>query len=577
MKEPKYQKLEYNQNQNKKYSFFQEEILREKEDIKNVKNKTPKKDGKKPPFNLSAELEQKKPPNTQNDDDVLSFFTKDYPSSNEEKEEIVLIKTPTPSETSDIDGEVEEVEGIEEEENQNSKNGDITNVDLGQIDFNSKLEEELEEERKKKDKKNKELEKKKQEEEKKLVMDKKKKEEEEERKKILKSGKNNNFLLSNIQKYKGYSNIAPTSMPNEIKPSFPGAIKKEDTKKSKSKKVSKQEKPKKQKNSTKISQSEKEEEKERNKIKKNKKNKKNGLGITEKPKKSTKNESKKRNFEYNDENEEFSDYGDELQSSSSDVPKKEKIKAKDTKFPKLPKKLVRDRYYSDNQELLRIYHEQENLKLFTYDIKPENKNKGFGINGRYSLRTRIPPLRKEFGESAHYVYSKNCPELRNVEKVSNPYAGFAYISNIAKGQTEEKRKKRKKKKKKLVNRRIILQEKTSDNILEGKDKNDKEESKDAYNSDKLDSQGYSEYVEDEERFLKIPKHGKKNASKNYDTSITIKVHMANGKNMIKVDKIIYKDVKGGDTIRVNKNQVYEIFNFSDNDLIVQLLLDEEDN
>ena len=53
--------------------------------------------------------------------------------------------------------------------------------------------------------------------------------------------------------------------------------------------------------------------------------------------------------------------------------------------------------------------------------------------------------------------------------------------------------------------------------------------------------------------------------------------MANGKNMIKVDKIIYKDVKGGDTIRVNKNQVYEIFNFSDNDLIVQLLLDEEDN
>ena len=61
MKEPKYQKLQNNQKQNKKYDFFQEGILPEKEDIKKLKNKSSKKDNKRPPFSLPAELEQKNP------------------------------------------------------------------------------------------------------------------------------------------------------------------------------------------------------------------------------------------------------------------------------------------------------------------------------------------------------------------------------------------------------------------------------------------------------------------------------------------------------------------------------------
>ena len=264
-----------------------------------------------------------------------------------------------------------------------------------------------------------------------------------------------------------------------------------------------------------------------------------------------------------------------MQSSDSDVPKKQKIKVKDPNFPRLPKKLVRDKFYSENQELLKMYHAQEKIKLFTYDIEQQKEPRGFGINGRYSLRTRIPPLRKEFGERAIYVYTKNGPELRSVEKVSNPYAGFNYISNKAKSQIEEKIKK---KKKKLVKGGgVIPEENNSDYNSEGKDQNDNEENKDDYNSDNLDSQGFSEYGEDEARFLKIPKGGKKNAAKNYDTLLIIKVHEAQGKNMIKVDKKVYKDLKSGDNVRVNKNQIYEILNFSDYDLIVQLLLDEEDN
>ena len=459
-------------------------------------------------------------------------------------------------------------------------------------------------------------------------MEKKKKDEEEKMKKTKSGKKNDPFLLSSIKKYtEDNSNIASTSMLNEVKQFFPGVIpeenseneededyskknfkknskakypkkesqsnkeKKEEIKKSKSKskKVSDfGEKLKKEKNQNKIIQSEKEEvkeekedKKERNNSKKQKNKKKtsqskksNGLGIAEKPKISTKNESTKRKFDDNDENEEFSDYGDQLQSSDSDVPKKRKIKIKDPKFPKLPKKLVRDRYYSENQELIREYHAQENLKLFTYDIEIDKQPKGFGINGRYSLRHRFPPLRKEFGECAHYVYGKNGPELQYIEKVSTQFAGFTYINNKAKNQIEEKRQK---KKKKLVKGGIIIEENSSENSSEEKDKNDNEENNDEYNSDLLNSQDFSEFGEDEARFLKIPKGGKKNAAKNYDTLLTIKIHEAQGKNMIKVDKIEYKDLKSGDTIRVNKNQIYEILNFSDYDLIVQLLLDEEDN
>ena len=33
--------------------------------------------------------------------------------------------------------------------------------------------------------------------------------------------------------------------------------------------------------------------------------------------------------------------------------------------------------------------------------------------------------------------------------------------------------------------------------------------------------------------------------------------------MIKVDNIIYKDLKSGDIVRVNKNQIYEILNFDE--------------
>ena len=45
----------------------------------------------------------------------------------------------------------------------------------------------------------------------------------------------------------------------------------------------------------------------------------------------------------------------------------------------------------------------------------------------------------------------------------------------------------------------------------------KQEDNDDYNSEKLDSENFSEYGEDDARFIKIPKGGKKKAMKNYGT------------------------------------------------------------
>ena len=107
------------------------------------------------------------------------------------------------------------------------------------------------------------------------------------------------------------------------------------------------------------------------------------------------------------------------------------------------------------------------MKLLIFDIEKKEEPRGFGINGRYSLRIRIPPLRKELGERAIYRYTKDGPELIAVEKVTDPCAGFNYILNEAKNQIKSKIKN-----KKNLNkiREEILEENSSDcSPVENKD------------------------------------------------------------------------------------------------------------
>ena len=358
--------LKDKKNENKENGFFQDGILKEKEDI--IK-KSQEKD-KRPSLNLPPEREPKTKNPENNDDDLLPFFAKDYPTSSEEKEEIIFINSPLPSESSNVGGEAEEVEGIEKKDNQNSTEKNKPKS----IDFNTELEAEQErpstmitreqvlvlynkqqeknreEERRKKEEdekleldKKKEEERRKKEEKEKLELDKKKEEErmkkeEKEKLELVKKKKEERRKKSQekndpslLSKKKSEDNS------NEVKQYFPGgipeenAVNKEEEKysKKKLKKNSNVESPKKKflpqndKKNKKVSDFNEKEKKG----KKNKKNKKkssiskksNGLGLGVKQK-----ISKKWNFDDNDENEEFSDYGDELQSSDSDVPKKKK-------------------------------------------------------------------------------------------------------------------------------------------------------------------------------------------------------------------------------------------------------------
>ena len=93
----------------------------------------------------------------------------------------------------------------------------------------------------------------------------------------------------------------------------------------------------------------------------------------------------------------------------------------------------------------------------------------------------------------------------------------------------------------------------------------------------MDSQNVSEYGEDESRILVIPKGGKKSLAKNYDTLLIIEIQSASGKNMIKVDDDEYRNLKTDDKVKVRQNQSYEILNFSDEKLVVQLILGDDDD
>jgi hypothetical protein len=189
-------------------------------------------------------------------------------------------------------------------------------------------------------------------------------------------------------------------------------------------------------------------------------------------------------------------------------------------------------------------------KLYTYEVE-QKKQETFG-NGRYPKRVRIPPLNHLRGEKAYYKFDENCnPYLAEIicERKSTI---SEYIKDAIKKQEEKKRKK---------------------HLVKGIKENISEKSSE-YNSDLLDSENISESGEDDARILKIPKGGKKSLAKNYDTILIIKILEANGKNMIRVDKKEYKNLENDNQVKVDKNQEFEILNFSDNLLVVQLVFDE---
>ena len=618
MKEPKFPRLEDLPKDNK-YNFFAEGVFPDSVEEKKDRNKSAQKK-KRLPFSLP--VEETRPANTQKEDDLVPFFAKNYPPSSESKEDICFINSPPPSDTPDNNGEAEEVDVDEEEseENKNKKNyNKMDNDDIGvSMDFNSEMENEYEnpskltsreevqerirknqerkkeEQRKKEEeeKRRKELEEKNRKEEEKKRKEKEEKERlkkiEEEKKKKIKSNKKDPLnMLSSIKKNsEDTSNIASNSMINDVQNFFAIPEEKgeneseEDTTKKNFKKSSKEKSIINELSEKKIPSKAKKEDKEKNKSKKNPKSIINDnketkeININKESKKNKIlrksngiNEEKEKEKQEEEEKEEsYSNYGDQLADTEpvdiESQPKKEKVKSK--KGKKRQRKTTVKKVDQDNKisqvEIYKIYTDPKNIQIIDYDVttdeSEDTEEKTFGDTRQYSLRNRIPTLRHDLNERVQYIYDKK--GLPNAKRVF--VAKRTTLDDIFRKTLEKNELKKQKKKKRL---------------RKGLNNNDtiKEES-DEYNSELLDSENISEYGEDEARILKIPKGGKKSLAKNYDTLLIIKVIEANGKNMIKVDNKEYKDLKSDNEVKVNKNQNFEILNFSDDYLVVQLVFDE---
>ena len=397
-------------------------------------------------------------------------------------------------------------------------------------------------------------------------------------------------MLSSIKKnYDDNSNMASNSMINDVQnffaiPEEKGENEDEDedtTKKNFKKSIKESEKKSKSKSKKNPKPTTIEEDKDKDKpskeedINKDKKNnnklsrKSNGLKVKEEDeKKVEKKDEKKEEIKSDSEKEEqYSNYGDQLADADSgeknaDIdsdspPKKQKVKdkkEKKTQGRKKYKKMNKDNTLSQI-EIYQIQMGLNGVQKYSYDIVPNKETKTFG-NGRYPVRNRVRALRHELGERAIYEFDEDgLPNLKCLDLARNSSLSDSINKNIERIQ-------KKKMKKKLV---------------KGLSNNNNEtipEESNEYNSENLDSENISEFGEDDARILKIPKGGKKSLAKNYDTVLMIKIIEAQGKNLIRVDKKEYKNLKNDNQVKVGKNQEFEILNFSENALVVQLVFDE---
>ena len=609
----------------------------EEEDEKNEKIEEKKLDnediGLSVDFNSEIEAEQERQSKTMTREEILSRIKEKKKKDDEEKRKKEEERKRKEEEEKKRKEEEERKRKEEEEKKRKEEEERKKKEKEEKMLRDQEIKKQKEEEKRKKEneeKRRKELSKKKREERKRIEQEKleqEKKLEEEKKKKNESGNKADKFnLLSSIKKNNNdNSYIASNSIINEVKQIFPETIPEENdgedddfskknfrgsSKKKISNKNSKKEnkinnnskKSKKVSNfndnlnkykNNKKTQSiksedgedgEEEEEDENTKKKDGRKAKKtksqvsskvsrksNGLGVEYNPREIIKKISEE------DDVSQLSNYGDELidaedkinnkeekeEYDSDNEPKKRKVKKNDKKKSK-PKKRKNSKQkrnskikteYTDRELEIGRYNALDKVKTYAF-IPKEKEEKTFG-NGRYSLRNRISTLNHVVGEKAVYTYIDGLPTLTEVN-LSNRHA---FSEDLF---LREKAMKNRKKKKKLV--------KSSD--LDDKLEDISEENE--YNSELLESQDISEYGDDDARFLKIPKGGKKSKAKNYDTLMIIKVHDAQGRNMIRVDDKEYKDLKTGDEVRVNQNQVFEILNFSDYHLIVQLLFDYED-
>jgi hypothetical protein len=206
-----------------------------------------------------------------------------------------------------------------------------------------------------------------------------------------------------------------------------------------------------------------------------------------------------------------------------------------------------------------MYQHKDELKLIEF-IPNETKEKTFG-NGRYSLRNRIPKLNHFFGEKIVYKRDSNGETLSSIfssrQSMRSLWDNFINV--------------KKNKKKKLV--KGLKKNNFSEDNEKIKNNNNNIKNIDISNFDEELPDNWSERGEDnEDKIIIIKSLSQKPPCKNYSTPLQLQIIEGEKLNKIHINDKEYKNVGPGKILNIDSYAIYDICNYSNKDLIVQIVI-----
>ena len=208
-----------------------------------------------------------------------------------------------------------------------------------------------------------------------------------------------------------------------------------------------------------------------------------------------------------------------------------------------------------------MYQHKDELKLIEFIPKDTEEKKTFG-NGRYSLRNRIPRLNHFYGEKIIYKRDSNGETLSSIfstrESMRSLWDNFKDI-------------KQNKKKRLIKGLKKNNFSEDNENIKNNNKNNIKNIDISNFNEELPDN--WSERGEDnEDKIIIIKSLSQKPPCKNYSTPLQLQIIESDKLNKIHINGKEYKNLSSGKILQIDSYAIYDICNYSDKDLIVQLLL-----
>lgn len=203
---------------------------------------------------------------------------------------------------------------------------------------------------------------------------------------------------------------------------------------------------------------------------------------------------------------------------------------KTKKLPKEKELILETQYMKQSYQMLTKFRSK------TFDVSHNNNSSlnssnsstSFGINNRYSLRMRVPRLNHLMGERIKYIHTKYGDEVSQI--ISCRVHFMTYLSSYQLINTKHKLYK-------------PLQELKED---------------------------FDELKESNAIVLSIKPHCKKSERKNDKKQLVCEIKESQGNNWFIINEIIYKNQKTGKRLIIPSNASFEIRNYSNNELVIQL-------